>query len=487
MAEDRTIKALIAGATGYVGGRLVGALVDEGVKVRCLARTPAKLDRAPWRDAVEVVRGAVGEDLTEALAGVDVAVYLVHSIGAGEDWELQEVRDATNFGQYAKTAGVKRIVYLGGLGRDTDALSPHLQSRHAVGRALRASGVDVAELRAGVIIGSGSASFEMLRYLVEILPFMVTPRWVKTNCQPIGIGDVVEILVRAICAPSLESRTYEIGGADVVSYVEMMQTYAEVAGLKKRRLLTVPLLTPRLSSHWVGLVTPVPQPLSQGLVESLINEVVASDNAASSAFGVYPVGVREAISRALAADIEGSVPTYFLDADLRYFAPSVIDPEWAGGTTLSDVRTERCDVGRQTLYETICGIGGERGWYAGQWLWSLRGILDKALGGPGLRKGRKPTIHVGESIDFWRVEELIPNRRVRFRAEMVLPGTAWLTWELGDESGQTVVTQRATFRPRGVLGRIYWYAVAPFHRFVFPGMLHGLVEDAASRGSSTAP
>jgi len=334
------------------------------------------------------------------------------------------------------------------------------------------------------VIGSGSASFEMLRYLVEVLPVMVTPKWVKTKCQPIGIGDVVSVLTRAIVSPSLSAGIYEIGGADVVSYAEMMAIYAQLAGLRKRRLLTVPLLTPRLSSHWVGLVTPVPSALSKGLVESLINEVVATHNSVETVFSIQPVGVKEAISRALAADIEGTIESSFLDADLVHFAHNATDPSWAGGTTLTDERMMTTSADPHTLYSTLCNIGGDKGWYAGQWLWWVRGVLDKLLGGPGLRKGRKPTISVGDSIDFWRVEEVVPDRKLRFRAEMVLPGAAWLTWEIEPKGGGARITQSATFRPRGVIGRLYWVGVAPFHRFVFPGLLRGLIKEAESRVSA---
>lgn len=480
---------LVTGASGYVGGRLVAALVaHESTEVRCLVRTPAKLDAAPWRDAVQVVQGEVGGDLAGALAGVDTLVYLVHSIGQGKNWAERERSDALNVAEYARRARVRRIVYLGGLGRDGDGLSVHLRSRHEVGRALASTGIPTIELRAGVIIGSGSASFEMLRYLVEVLPVMVTPRWVATRCQPVAIADVVAILEKAILAEDVPAGIYEVGGPDVVSYADMMDAYARAARLPRRRLISVPFLTPSLSSHWVGLVTPVPVPLARELVESLVNEVVVTDgNLSAAVFGVRAMGLDEAIARALAAVEQENVPTTWSGADFAGFAPATTDPDWSGGTELSDVRRATTSASPETVFATIAGIGGERGWYSGEFLWRMRGLLDKLVGGPGLRKGRKSHIAVGDPIDFWRVEDLCPARRLRLRAEMVLPGRAWLTWDLEPAGSGTSVTQSATFRPRGLWGRTYWLGVAPFHRFVFPGMLAGLLKDAESCQPDAAP
>jgi uncharacterized protein YbjT (DUF2867 family) len=476
---------LVAGASGYVGARLVPALLGTGhLRVRCLARTPAKLDSAPWRSRVEVVRGSVSDDLSEAFGGVDTLVYLVHSIGQGERWPERELADALNVALYARTAGIRRIVYLGGLGRDSDQLSAHLRSRHEVGRALAASGVPTTELRVGVIIGSGSASFEMLRYLVEVLPVMVTPRWVATRCQPIAIADVVSLLQRAVLSAHVPTGVFEVGGPDVVSYAQMMEAYARAAGLPRRRLISVPLLTPSLSSHWVGLVTPVPVPLARELVESLVNEVVVDDDRGMAAFGVQPMGLDEAIGRALSA-VE-NVPTTWSDADLVPFAPAATDPAWAGGTVLLDVRSASTGASPETVYATVADIGGERGWYSGEVLWQVRGWLDQLAGGPGLRAGRKPSIGVGDVIDFWRVEELEPGRRLRLRAEMVMPGQAWLTWEVTPEGRGARINQTATFRPRGLCGRAYWLGVAPFHRFVFPSILGGIVADAESRSAKAS-
>ena len=472
---------LVTGASGYVGGRLVPALLDAGIAVRCLARTPAKLDKAPWRANVDVAAGSVGSDLTQAFVGVHVAVYLVHSIGQGANWVQRELRDADNFARYAAEAGIQRIVFLGGLGVDSDTLSSHLQSRHVVGRALASTGIDVVELRAGVIIGSGSASFEMLRYLVEVLPIMVTPRWVATKCQPIAISDVLELLVQAVTDDDVPAGVYEIGGPDVVTYAEMMGIYAQAAGLTRRRLIKVPLLTPGLSSHWVGLVTPVPVQLARELVESLVNEVVVHEIRSSTTFANTPMGLSTAIVRSLTSTREGRIPTSFVDADMTYFAPTATDPTWSGGTVLTDVRTTVTSASPSRVFDAVTSIGGERGWYSGQALWRIRGIVDQLIGGPGLRRGRRnsTTLAVGDPLDFWRVEALRPTERLRLHAEMRLPGDAWLTWEItGTGLAGTQVTQTAEFRPRGLLGRAYWYAVAPLDRLVFPGLLKGIVDDA---------
>ena len=472
---------LVTGASGYVGARLIPALLEAQCDVRCLARTPAKLTSAPWRSRAEVIQGAVGGDLSGALAGAEVAIYLVHSIGEGHHWEEVERHDAENFARSAAAAGVRRIVYLGGLGQDSDALSVHLRSRHAVGRALASTGVEVVELRAGVVIGSGSTSFEMLRYLVEVLPIMVTPRWVTTRCQPISISDVVTLLVQAATDSTVHGGIYEIGGPDVVTYAEMMAIYARVAGLPRRHLIRVPVLTPGLSAHWVGLVTPVPAKLARELVESLINEVVVTDTLSADTFSLYPIGLAEAIGRSLAATRPGEETTTLVDTDLTYFAPAASDPEWSGGSVLRDVRTATTSASPAEVYAVVSSLGGHHGWFGSQLLWEIRGLLDQLIGGPGLRRGRhNPSVlEVGDPVDFWRVEAVDPQRRLRLHAEMRLPGDAWLTWELVPSvDGGTLVTQTAEFRPRGLLGRFYWLAVAPFHRFVFPSLLGGISSEA---------
>ena len=482
---------LVTGATGYVGGRLDGELLKAGYRVRCLARTPAKLDSAAWRHQVEVVAGDIEGDLTTAVAGVSAVYYLVHSIGEGDDWTEREAAAAANVRDAAAAAGVQRIVYLGGLGAATAEadLSPHLRSRHRVGAVLAEGPVPVTELRAAVIIGSGSASFEMLRYLVEVLPVMVTPKWVDTHCQPIAVRDVLRYLVEVLRIDSTAGRILEIGGPDVLTYREMMAVYAEEAGLRPRLVIPVPVLTPRLSSLWVGLVTPLPRALARPLVNSLVNEVVVHD---SSILDLCPgdrVGYRESVQLALRRVEANDVTTSWSGAEFGSAAePLPTDPEWAGGAVYLDVRRRIVHASSAVTHSIICGVGGQRGWYAGEWLWELRGLLDKLVGGPGMRRGRRDPDHlrVGDAVDFWRVETLEPGALLRLRAEMRLPGVASIEWRIeplpDDTRGARCrVEQTATFVPRGLWGRVYWYGVAPFHGFVFPGLLRGL-STAAERG-----
>jgi hypothetical protein len=352
---------------------------------------------------------------------------------------------------------------------------------------LSAGPIPLCELRAAVVIGSGSASFEMLRYLVEVLPIMVTPKWVATKSQPIAVSDVLDYLVTAIEAPTPFRGVYEIGGPDVVSYAQLMAIYAEEAGLKRRRLIPVPILSPRLSSHWVGIVTPVPASLARPLVDSLVNEVVVRSNKTVDAFGPAKRTLREAINLALGVTARGEVPTTFSDAELQPFRSYETDPSWAGGTEVADVRTTHSTAMPQALYEAVTSLGGSKGWHSGEWLWRLRGIFDQVWGGPGLRRGRRhPTdLKVGDYVDFWRVDQLDHDRFVGLHAEMLLPGEAWLEWTIEPSAGGSTIVQRARFKPRGLLGRAYWYAVAPFHILVFPGLLKGIVSDAETKGAQS--
>lgn len=484
---------LVAGASGYVGGRLVGELLQAGYRVRCLARTPAKLDQAPWRGEVEVVRGDVEGELADAMADVDIIYYLVHSIGDGPAWAEREAAGAANTRRAAHAAGVRRIVYLGGLGDASgDDLSEHLESRHEVGRVLADGPIPVTELRAAVIIGSGSASFEMLRYLVEVLPMMVTPRWVDTRCQPIAIGDVVRYLVGVLDVEETVGRVLEIGGPDVLTYREMMAVYAEEAGLRKRIVIPVPVLTPRLSSHWVGLVTPLPRSLARPLVNSLVNEVVVNDPAITELCPFDRTPYRASIRLALDRTRDHDVSTRWTGASTVALAGTLpTDPDWSGGTVLCDERDRFVAATPEVTHRTLCRIGGRRGWYTSDWLWSIRGVADKIVGGPGMRRGRRhpERLSVGDPVDFWRVEAVVPGELLRLRAEMRLPGVASLEWRIepapsSEGRPRCRIHQTATFVPRGLWGRVYWYAVAPFHTIVFPRLLDGIVADAESQPAS---
>jgi uncharacterized protein YbjT (DUF2867 family) len=489
----------VTGATGYIGGRLVPLLLDAGYRVRCLARSPGKLRDHPWAGRAEVVRGDVTDEASvrSAMAGVDVAYYLVHSLGAGADFERTDRDAARLFGERARAAGVRRIVYLGGLtprGVPERALSPHLRSRAAVGRVLLESGVPTAVLRAAVVIGSGSASFEMLRYLTERLPVMVTPSWVRTRVQPVAVRDVLRLLVGSAALPAGVSRGFDVGGPDVLTYRDLMRRYAVVAGLPHRLILPVPVLTPRLSSLWIGLVTPVPAAVARPLAESLRHEVVCHERDIAGYLPDPPdgpTGVDAALSLALRRVREAQVATRWSEASVPG-APSdplPSDPGWAGGSLYTDRRQARVDASPQDLWRVVEGIGGEHGWYSLGVAWTARGLLDRLFGGVGLRRGRRDAhrLRVGDSLDFWRVEEVERGRLLRLRAEMRLPGLAWLEMSVDrDEEGRTRYRQRAVFHPRGLLGHAYWWAVAPFHAVVFGGMARNIAR-AAARSAATSP
>ena len=481
---------LVTGATGYVGGRLVPELLAAGFRVRCLVRSPVKLSQVPWVDQAEVLQGDLGdaEAVAKAFVGVNVAYYLAHALGSSE-FEDTDRSNAQIFASAAEEAGASRLVYLGGLTPGGDEVSAHLRSRTEVGEILLASSVPTVVLRAAVIIGSGSASFEMLRYLTERLPVMVTPRWVHSRIQPIAIRDVLRYLVASAWLPPDVDRGFDIGGPDVLTYTEMMQRYASVAGLRKRLILPVRPLSPWLSAHWVGVITPVPAALARPLVESLRNEVVAGEHDIAQWIPDPPaglVGLDDAISLALARIREADVTTRWTNASTPG-APSdplPSDPDWAGGSLYVDERERPVDAAPATLWRVIEGIGGERGWYSFPLAWSVRGWLDRAVGGVGLRRGRRDPdrVFVGESLDWWRVEERIPGQLLRLRAEMRVPGLAWLELEVREHP--TRYHQRAVFHPRGLLGHLYWWSVAPFHTFVFGGMVRNIAK-AAERQADT--
>lgn len=475
---------LVTGATGYIGGRLVPELLAAGHEVRCLVRTPSKLASATFADDVTVVQGSIDDPAAvgEAMDGADAAYFLVHSMGATGDFAAADRAHATVFAEVAeRTPSMERIIYLGGLGQDDDDLSPHLASRHEVGRILAAGATPVTELRAAVIIGSGSASFEMLRNLVEVLPAMVTPRWVDTKVQPIAIRDVLHALVHVLDRPDTAGRICEIGGPDVLTYREMMQTYAEVAGLRPRLVVPVPVLSPSLSSRWVGLVTPLPGDLARPLVDSLVNEVVVTDHEVDLFDDHEPISFRRALELALRRVEDLDVRTRWSDATLPGRTPAdplPSDPDWSGGTVLVDEQTARVEAPADAVFRAATGIGGARGWYVADLLWSVRGLADRLVGGPGMRRGRRhpDDLRVGDALDFWRVEAIEPSRLLRLRAEMHLPGEAWLEWQVDQEGTDAVIHQRAIFVPRGLFGRAYWYALVPFHRLIFRRLAEAIAE-----------
>ena len=470
---------LLTGATGYVGGRLLKALEQAGHHVRCLARRPEFLS-GRVAGPTEIVAGDVLDrhTLPAAMAGIRVAYYLIHAMGSPGAFEEEDRRAARHFGEVAHEAGVQRIIYLGGLGDRRRALSSHLQSRQEVGEILRSCGVQTIEFRASIIIGSGSLSFEMIRALVERLPIMITPRWVSVPAQPIAITDVVGYLLEGLDLTVEGNPIIEIGGADRVSYREIMREYARQRGLR-RLMLAVPVLTPRLSSLWLGLVTPLYARVGRRMIDSIRHPTVVSDESARRLFRIRPQGVREAIAMALRHEDQELAQTRWSDA-LSAAGPR---REWGGvrfGSRLVDSRVAQVHVVPALAFTPIRRIGGRTGWYYGYGWWRLRGFLDLLVGGVGIRRGRRDPerLSVGDTVDWWRVETLIPDRQLRLVAEMKLPGRAWLVFEVeGDAAGSTI-RQTAIFEPVGLLGLMYWYALYPLHQLVFAGMLRGIVRSA---------
>ncbi len=481
-------RVLVTGASGYIGGRLVPRLLRAGYAVRVLARDPDRLQGRPWGERVEVVRGDVldPDTLPAALGSVSAAYYLIHAMSDSAEFQRRDLDAARNFSTAAAGAGVKRIVYLGGLGDPAEKLSPHLRSRQETGAALREGDVPVTEFRAGIVVGAGSASFEMIRDLTERLPVMVCPRWVFNRVQPIAVRDVLAYLLAALETPESAGQTIEIGGADVLTYGQMMLGFAKARGLR-RWLISVPVLTPRLSSYWVHLVTPVPARIAAPLIEGLKNEVIVRDQRAQELFPhIEPVGYQTALGRALRSLEAGQVETTWSDALASSQGDAASVALTYGQGMVVERRERSVAAPPDEVFRVFVGLGGQRGWLYGTWLWRLRGSLDRLVGGVGFRRGRRhpDEARVGDAIDFWRVEWIEPGRSLRLRAEMKLPGRAWLQFDAEPQGQGARLIQRAFFAPKGLAGLLYWYALYPVHGLIFSKLCQRIAQCV---GRHTAP
>jgi uncharacterized protein YbjT (DUF2867 family) len=483
---DNSPLILVSGATGYIGGRLIPRLLAKGYRVRCLVRDPARLQGRPWQSEVEIVAGDVlrPESLAPAMEGVQAAYYLVHSLGSGADFHKRDLQAARHFSEATRDMGVERIIYMGGLAEAASDLSEHLRSRQQTADSLRSSGVPVTEFRAGVIVGSGSLSFEMIRYLTERVPVMICPRWVYTRTQPVGIREVLEYLTEALAVPESSGRVIEIGGADIVTYGDMMMIYAQVRNLK-RWMLPVPVLTPRLSSYWVNLVTPIPAAIARPLIEGLRNESVVNDPSGSNLFPhIQPVGYRTSVERALAKLQASSVETAWSDAlsTSQSNTPPVILTTQEG--MIMEKRHRRVAASPAEVYTVFTGLGGKRGWLYMNWAWEFRGFIDRMIGGVGLRRGRRDPdgLRVGDALDFWRVEAIEQDRLLRLFAEMKVPGQAWMQFQVTPgEDEQVILSQTAFFAPKGLVGWLYWYLLYPIHGLIFSGLIDRIAKRASAK------
>jgi uncharacterized protein YbjT (DUF2867 family) len=474
---------LVTGATGYIGGRLVGRLLEAGRSVRVLVRNPARLQGRAWQGRVEVVQADVlsPDTLPAAMDGIASAYYLIHGMGKGGEFHDRDLLAAYSFGQAAEAAGVRRIIYLGGLGNPTDTLSEHLRSRQRTGDYLRYSSIPVTEFRAAVVIGSGSASFEMIRYMVEGMPILFCPAWAFTRVQPIAVRNVLEYLVAALDVPESCGRIVEIGGADVLTYSDMMMGYARARGLR-RLLVRLPALPPLVCALMVHWLTPVSRKIALPLIEGMSNEVVVRDDSARRLFPeIKPFDYRTATQRALMRLDANQVETTWSDAlaSTQGDQPPFVLTTREG--MVIEQRRHLVNAPPGWVYRVFTGLGGQRGWLYLDWLWVLRGALDRAVGGVGFRRGRRhpDKLRVGEALDFWRVEALEPGRLLRLRAEMKVPGAAWLELEARPlRHAQTMLVQTAIFAPKGFLGLVYWYVLYPFHALLFSGLVRRIARSA---------
>src|SRR5687768_5500374 len=472
------LSILVTGATGYIGGRLARLLLSEGHQVRAMARDSRRLTTLEKAGA-ECVAGDVldASSLTMPVGGIDVAYYFVHSMGAGRNFEERDRQAARNFAEACRTAGVERIVYLGGLGREGPSLSKHLASRHETGQILRQGGVPVTELRAAIIVGAGSASFEIVRDLAKRLRVMVCPRWVNSRCEPIAVHHVIAYLAGVLQEPRSIGQVLEIGGGEVLTYEEMLRQCAEVLG-KKIFVIRVPVLTPRLSSYWLNLITSVPMSVARPLVEGLRNDVVTNDQRIHDWIPLDRVTFRESAALALAEESTGPLSSRWTSAVIK-----TVDPYDKDKSVLRDERVRSTHASPEAVFKVVQRIGGATGWYYGDGLWRLRGMMDRMFGGVGLRRGRRDPdeIQLGDAVDFWRVEEFVPGRLLRLRAEMKVPGAAVLEFEVEPrEGGGANLSQRAVFVPNTSWGRVYWDVMRPLHGFVFRGMADGIIRTAES-------
>ncbi|TPV51505.1 SDR family oxidoreductase [Pseudarthrobacter phenanthrenivorans] len=475
---------LVTGATGYIGGRLVPRLLEAGHTVKVLVRSPGKIAGVPWRDQVEVVESSLddGDALQKALAGVDVFYYLVHSMAAGTGFEAKEKAMAQTAAEAAAAAGVARIIYLGGLHPQNVELSTHMRSREAVGKVFLDGPVDAVVFQAGVVIGSGSASFEMIRHLSETLPLMPAPSWVRNRIEAIAVRDVLYYLVSAASLEGSINRTFDIGSRQVLTYAGMMKEYAAEAGLPYRVVLALPVPAPKLAGLWVALTTPIPLSMAVPLVQSLQHDAVSNEHDIDQYIPLPDGGLtdyRTAVALALGKERDGQVETTWANAGVDS-DPLPSDPDWAGHKVYIDERTFHGDVDPAHVWTVIEGIGGRNGWYSLPLAWQVRGWLDKLTGGAGLLRGRRHphTLAAGEVVDWWRVERIDRGKLLRLRAEMRAPGRAWLELSVEPDGSGSRYRQRAIFFPKGLSGRLYWLAVLPFHSLIFPAMARNITSAA---------